>query len=468
MRIAILGFGREGKSVWKFLRKSKRYKNADVRILDRARDPHYLKHLGKFDLVFRSPGVPYNLPEIRRAIRSGAKFTSATKLFFEEISDLRRTYADRRGKKLGRIPIVIGVTGTKGKGTTSTLIYKVLKADKRKVFLAGNIGKPMLDILPKIQRASASSPRESAVYVILELSSFQLWDLKQSPRIAVVTDVFPDHLDVHTGMEEYVGAKANIGRYQKKSDTVFYFAKNELSKKIALKSRGRKIPVAAPDTLEKNRRLAAAVARHLGVPEKIIERVVKSYRGLEHRLEFIRSIRIESPTSADYTRNNADRNSARSAYSQRKSAITFYNDSASTNPQTTAAAVLSFASKTLYPKPCSLILIAGGKDKGLDYKPLAEAIKKSGLVRLVILMGENKLKIRSKVLGLRSKVRIVKDLKSAVHLAYKTAKHLILKPFTFNLITVLFSPGAASFDMFTDYADRGRQFKNLVKKITPI
>ena len=184
MKIAILGFGREGQSVFKFIKKDKEYKNSEFFILDKNKNTKtpknvkcylgedYLKNLKEFDTVFRSPGVPYNLTEIQRAISKGVIFKSVTSLFFE------------RAK--GRI---IGVTGTKGKGTTSTLLYKILKNCGHDVYLAGNIGKPAIEILPKLKKNSIT---------ILELSSFQLQDLKKSPQISLLLDIFPDH---HAGGE---------------------------------------------------------------------------------------------------------------------------------------------------------------------------------------------------------------------------------------------------------------------------
>ena len=169
MRVAILGFGQEGKAVLKFLKKNQ----LQVRpvILDKKRDPKYLSKLKNFDTAYRSPGVPYNLPQIQKAIKSGVKFSSATELFFE--------YA--KGT-------IIGITGTKGKSTTATLIYKVLKSAGRDVYLGGNVGKPAIDFLPKLKKNSIS---------VIELSSFQLQGLKHSPHVAVILDIFPDQLDVH-------------------------------------------------------------------------------------------------------------------------------------------------------------------------------------------------------------------------------------------------------------------------------
>lgn len=458
MKIAILGFGREGKTVLKFLRRSPQYKNAGIWILDKnpnlttsqvvniktGRD--YLKNLDKFDIVFRSPGVPYNLPGIQSALKKGVKFSSATKLFFENFN----------GE-------VIGITGTKGKGTTATLLYEILRASRKPVYLAGNIGKPVLEILPKLRRNS---------FVILELSSFQLQDLKNSPNIAVVLDIFPDHMDSHKNMAEYLDAKANIARYQKKSDKIFYFGDNKYSKWIAQKSRGKKIGVQPKkfglfnkDNLKipgyhnfKNAVMAASVALSLGCPKNTILKVIRNFRGNEHRLELVRCIKISNQSLMSFA--NIREMDSRLV---RENKICFYNDSASTNPQTAIAAIKAFKE----PK----ILIAGGKDKNLNYSPLAQALKNSN-TKMVVLFGENKRKIYKAVRKSGVPIKIVKDLKKAIEIAYHHSKLKMTPPGirhwrkqNSKLINVVFSPASTSFDMFHDYAERGKRFKEIVQKL---
>src|SRR3989344_32137 len=164
MHIAILGFGKEGKSALRFLKRTPRYKKAKISILDEKRSKTYLGHLNDYDLIIKSPGVPFSLPEVAKARANGVMFTSATALFFDHAKGL-----------------LIGVTGTKGKGTTSTLLHRILKQCKKDAYIAGNIGIPMLDILPKLKSTSIA---------VLELSSFQLQHLLFSPQIAVVLDIF--------------------------------------------------------------------------------------------------------------------------------------------------------------------------------------------------------------------------------------------------------------------------------------
>jgi len=435
MRVAILGFGREGKSLLKFLKKSLpagrqvlKFKNAKISILDQKFDKNYLKNLSRFDIIFRSPGLPYTLPKLYRARSSGVEVSSATKLFFSLAHPYR--------KKL------IGITGTKGKGTTSTLLTQILRNCGRKVILAGNIGKPMLDILPDIKKAD---------YVILELSSFQIQDLPQSPHIAVVLDVFPDHLDEHKTLREYYESKVNIGRFQRKSDAIFYFANNPLTKKIALKSPAKKFPVYPKEnTPKKNYGMAAAVARYLKCSESAIQKAIKNFRGLEHRLELVKTISIRQKSYANVLKNIR---------------MDFVNDSAATNPGATAAAIYTFKEP--------LILIAGGRSKIHDFSPMTKAIKEAKNLQMVILFGENKREIRdairkefnkSKRTTAAPHIVLKPNLKSALELAYRFARPLVASGYWSNTV-VLFSPASASFDQFKNYADRGKTFKKFVRML---
>ena len=404
-KIAILGFGKEGKAVFKYLKKEG-IKN--ITVLDRKLDKNYLKHLKEFDVIYRSPGVPYNLREIQAAIASGVKISGCTELFFK----------NKKG-------LVIGVTGTKGKGTTSTLIYKMLKASGKDVYLAGNIGKPAVELLPKLKKNSVT---------VLELSSFQLQDFNPpagGPEIAVVLNIFPDHMDAHKNFKEYFDSKANLTRYQRKKDVVFYAADNTYAKRIARISKGRKVPINhktfkafSPQDLKtpgyhnfKNAATAAILAMSLGVSKKTVKKVAVKYEGLPYHLSLIRN------------------------FKGRK----IYNDSSSTNPDTTAAAILAF--------PNNNILIMGGKDKGLNYKPVALALRKSS-IKLVVLMGENSKKIAKAIKG--NKYVFARDLKSAVNIALKRS---------IKGSSIIFSPGSASFDMFRDYYDRGDKFDKIVLQL---
>lgn len=411
MRIAILGFGKEGKSVLRFLKNSSRYKDADITILDKKRNTTYLEHLNVYSLIIKSPGVPFGLPEVAKARASGVLFTSATELFFDHAKG-----------------ILIGITGTKGKGTTATLLSRMLKQCHKDVYLAGNIGIPMLDILPQLKDESVS---------ILELSSFQLHHLLFSPRIAVVLDIFPDHLDAHESFEDYLEAKAGIVANQKKHDVVFYFLNSIHAASLAKRSKGKKI-IIRPDAFTlfekkdmripgahnyRNAVMAASVALYLGCSPAIIKQVVKKFSGLPLRLQLAGVV----------------------------GDVSFYNDSASTNPVSTAAAVRAFETPT--------ILIAGGRDKRFPYDVLKDTARWPAL-QYVVLVGENTPLLKKAFKGVE--ITIVHTLEKAVHTAWRYA---IKKRKNGEAWNIVFSPGAASFDMYTDYKERGEMFNKIVKKL---
>ncbi len=422
IRVAILGFSREGISTLRFLRKQKvvfglPQKDIEYWVLDYKTDlkiptgihsktgKGYLDSLKEFDIIIRSPGIPYNRQELKTARKAGVQMTSLTKIFFE--------YCPAK---------IIGITGTKGKGTTATILYQILKASKKDVYLVGNIGTPALDLLPKIKKSSL---------VVFELSSFQLQDLETSPHIAIVLGIAPDHLDAHKNFKEYVQAKSHIASFQKKTDWVFYDSRNKYAQLIANKSSGHKVsigseinPLLSPSDLYlpaphliHNASLAVAVAQKLGCSETTIKKAVRKFRGYEHRLELVDKI----------------------------NSVSFYNDSASANPLATIAAIKAFKEP--------IIIIAGGKDRNLDYRPMAKAMDRPP-VKLIILIGENKKKIQEHIK--KTPTLTASSLKKAVEIAAKKSEK--------NNV-VLLSPGSASFDMFKNYEDRGQQFKATVKSL---
>ena len=422
MRIAILGFGSEGQAMLAALKRDPVYRSATITVLDRNKKtsvpknvravagPAYLDNLRQFDLIFRTPGFPFMNAKLQAARRKGVKVSSVTRYFFEHAPCA-----------------IIGITGTKGKGTTTTLLYEILKRTGRSVYLAGNIGLPAVALLPRLRKNDL---------VILELSSFQLQDLDRSPQVAGVLEIFPDHQDAHRDMKEYVEAKSSIARNQKPDDRVF-FADSGWSRWVAKFGKGKKIAVLpsrtrliAPADMAvpgmhnfRNAVMASAIAASLDVPKETIRDAVRAFRGLEHRLEFVREV----------------------------GRIRFYNDSASTNPDTAAAACRSFGDPA--------VLIAGGKDKNLDYAPLAKALKDSA-VEHVVLFGENREKIRKALSGGHVPMEFASSLEEAVASAYRAARL-----FSAQHAAVIFSPGAASFDMFKNYKDRGRRFKMIVRSL---
>ncbi|MBU2101369.1 UDP-N-acetylmuramoyl-L-alanine--D-glutamate ligase [Patescibacteria group bacterium] len=401
-KVAILGgLGIEGVALQKYLKKTE----PDLKpiVLDKKTDPKYLSKLEDFDLIYRAPGVLCSMPEIKKAVRRGVKFSSTINLFFE--------------KAKGQI---IGVTGSKGKGTTTQMIYEVLKKADKDVHVGGNIGNSPLEFVDKLTNDSIT---------VLELSNLQLWDIKYSPHIAVVLDVFPEHLDWHKNLNEYVDAKMGITKYQRSKDIVFYASGNKLSQKIAKKGKGRKVEVKfdkLPIKLSipgrhnlKNASMTASICSHLGVNPQVSLDTIAKFKGLPHRLQKVREV---------------------------KGAI-YYNDSASTAPETTVAGIKAF------PKQ-SKILILGGKDKNSEYKTLEKGMVGED-IKLAILIGESKEKIKLAIKDV-VKTRVLKTLEEAVGVAYKIAKPDDI---------VLFSPGATSLDMFKSYKDRGEQFERIVKKL---
>ena len=441
--IAILGFGREGKSLWRFLSKH----GITAEILDQNQsaassvgsDPapkgifgkDYLQNLNRFEVIFRSPGIPRLTPELVAAEKQGTIISSTTKLFFD----------------LCPCPI-IGVTGTKGKGTTATLIFEILKRAGRSVFLGGNIGESPLNFLPFLDEKDL---------VVLELSSFQLQDLHRSPFLAVITNITLDHLDHHKNEEEYLTAKANLIIHQQPDNFAVFNADDEKTKRIALKTTASRFwfsvekmtepggfvqegklylkfgsepesictvdEILVPGRHNLQNILAAAVAgKILKVATKHIRQTVTSFPGLPHRLQFVREF----------------------------NKIKFYNDSAATLPDPTIAAIFAI------PQP--KVLIMGGSEKHADYSKLAQTIAKNR-VRAVVLIGDTGKRIEkelktAKFSGTASFIEgdMEKIVKTALSFAQEGD-------------AVILSPASASFGLFKNYRDRGEQFMEAVKKL---
>lgn len=286
MKIAILGYGQEGPSAEKFLRT--RYPEATFDIFDHFSSSDL--ELSDYDLVVRSPSVPPSWLEAA-GVKTPKASTTVTRLFFSNIKN----------------PI-IGITGTKGKGTTSSLIAALLKATGASVKLVGNIGTPALDLIDQIQPADV---------IVYEMSSFQLWDLETSPHIAVILGIAPDHLDHHADFNDYVAAKSHIAKFQTTDDYCIFDKNNQHSSKIAELSPGHKLSYPPKldsaakqslDTLldhltvpgEHNREdatialMATAAYYKQDLPvflqnyHQIIADTFANFKGLPHRIEFVR------------------------------------------------------------------------------------------------------------------------------------------------------------------------------------
>ncbi|HSX41195.1 MAG TPA: UDP-N-acetylmuramoyl-L-alanine--D-glutamate ligase [Candidatus Saccharimonadales bacterium] len=425
MKVAILGYGIEGQS-------AARYWGAqghDITICDSNADialsseyaaklgPNYLKDLDQFDLIVRSQSVnPISFITTKPV-------TSITNEF------------------LNQCPVpIIGVTGTKGKGTTSSLIAKILEAAGRKVHLGGNIGTSPLDFLDDIRDGDL---------VVLEMSSFQLMGITRSPQVAVMLMIAPDHLDWHADLGEYAQAKANIFKFQTPDDIAVYNCSNTESLRLGQASRARHLPfnsrsgawvddetvkfkdqsicetgdvgLVGPHNLEN---ICAAVAATWDMTEGNVEAIrtaIKAFKGLEHRLELAGEV----------------------------GGVRYYDDSFSTNPDTAIAAIKAFKE----PK----VVILGGSDKKADFSRLAEEVK-MGKIRQVILIGKTGLQIKKALdrAGFKHYQEGPGQMPEIVKLAASVAKAGDV---------VLLSPASASFDLFKNYKDRGDQFQAAVKSL---
>lgn len=451
MKVAILGYGIEGKSAYEYF--SKYYPKYEVDVFDEnSIEDKKLKvtkvnnmldiDYSSYDMIVRSPSVgPPFLPDsedppfhdlyhkIRfdRNNEDNFNLTSLTKIFFDKCPAK-----------------IVGVTGSKGKGTTASFISEILKTSGKKVHLLGNIGAPALDVLPKIKKDDI---------VVYELSSFQLWDMVKSPHVAVVTMLEADHLEVHKDFNEYILAKMNILFWQKADDFAFMhkktyqtfekeynehssilLAERKLDGQLTLIPRDNdwyeglhKLAQNNPLPGEHNVRnaeLAILASRAIDsnlTDEQIIEGL-QNFGGLPHRLKFVAE----------------------------KNGVKYYDDSIATTPGSAIAAIKSFKEHK--------ILILGGHDKGADYGVIAGPANEFG-VQKIFAIGDNREKVAKQVgekfkgeisiLASREMDDIVKTIASSARAGE----------------VVIMSPAAASFDMFKNYKDRGEQFVDAVNKL---
>ena len=401
-----------------------------------------LVNLVGFDLIFRAPSCRPDTPELYAEAVRGAIITTEIEMLIELCPGL-----------------VIGVTGTNGKTTTASLIYEIVKEKGYECYLGGNIG------IPLFTKVGEMSPN---CVCVLELSSFQLMDIKISPQIAVITNISPNHLDVHKSYEEYIDCKKNIFRFQDKEGLVILNYDNEVTKPMVSEVNGKLNYFSVKNKLDdgvifdngilKNcvdgiRRhiltiddaislkgmhnyeniCAAIAATSLLVEPEIQARAITKFTGVEHRLEFVKTV----------------------------NGVKWYNDSIGTTPTRTIAGLNAFEEP--------IVLIAGGYDKNLDYEVIAKPILKKACG--LVLIGETADKIQEAVekqlelnrndpmkCKLVTELPIYKcnNLEEAVNKANEIANE--------NEI-VLFSPASASFDMFKNFAERGEKFKELVNKL---
>ncbi|MBR8828358.1 MAG: UDP-N-acetylmuramoyl-L-alanine--D-glutamate ligase [Gomphosphaeria aponina SAG 52.96 = DSM 107014] len=444
--VLILGYGQEGKSTHKYLREKHPDKIIGIADFQEVKDcldstatkihtgSNYLSFIAEYDVIVRSPGITLLTPEIQAAINQGKQVTSATNIFLSQ----------GRGT-------IIGITGTKGKSTTSTLIFNILSKHYADVKLAGNIGKPALDYL--------ADSNENTIFV-LELSSYQLFDLKSSPHISVLLNIVPEHLDYHGGFENYIAAKENILRYQTEKDfiianpnhsTVLLLLAKTAAKKIYFSPEKtahyhynsyiedgyivtckdgikqqvisiKDIPLIGAANLE-NILAATTVGTILDVPLTYIAEAIREFKPLRHRLEFV----------GEYK------------------GIKFYDDSIATIPQATINAIAALEKVET--------LIAGGHDRGLDFAELGTYIINKS-IKTLILFPETGNKIWEAVCKAsphkRPQKYDVTSMEEAIKIVYQTA----------SVGTVcLFSPASPRTRwLFNTFDERGDLFKEYLIK----
>lgn len=394
----------------------------------------YLDTLTDFDFVVRAPGMYFNNPKLKSARDKGVAVTSEMELFFDLCPC--KIYA---------------VTGSDGKTTTTTIIADLLSRSGKKVYKGGNIGRALMPLIEEINDEDAA---------VVELSSFQLISMRKSPDVAVITNIAPNHLDVHGTMEEYIDSKKNLILHQNAFSKTVLNLDNEITNGLSDIVRGRLVKFsrkAVPEcgayldsegflcynTCGKSERIIhkddiripgihnvenylAAISAVWGeVSPEIIAETAKNFGGVEHRIEFVRELE----------------------------GVKWYNDSIATSPTRVLAGLNSFNQK--------LIVIAGGYDKKIPFEPMADTVNEK--VKVLILMGVTAEKIEKAVTG--SAKYSPENLKivhvSSMEEAVSKAREIAQKG---DIVTL--SPACASFDLYPNFEARGIHFKNLVKELS--
>lgn len=384
------------------------------------------------DILIRTPGMNFLSEKIIKLKNCGTVITSEMEIFFDIFP----------GK-------IIGITGSDGKTTVSTLIYEMLKAQGLDVFLGGNIGKPLLPQIKKMNKNSIA---------VIELSSFQLISMRKSPEIAVITNISPNHLDVHKNMEEYIFAKKQIIKHQNAFSKAIINFDNEITRNFENIVRGQKVFFSRTSkningvwiddddnviysSNDKNEKIVnvseikiagehnkenflTAIGAVYGiVSAENIKKIANTFNGVEHRIEFVREL----------------------------NGVRFYNDSIASSPTRTISGTLSLFEQ-------KIILIAGGYDKKIPFEELAKKITQK--VSILILMGHTADKIEEQVkkIDINNYIYIFKVncMEDAVKKAFELSKPKDI---------VVLSPACASFDLYKNFEERGKDFKNIVNKL---
>ena len=387
----------------------------------------YLNNLSG-DMIFKTPGMRYDVPELLKAKENGSIVTSEMEVFFEVCPSH-----------------IIAVTGSDGKTTTTTLIHKMMTDAGYKTWLGGNIGNPLLTDTEKMKEND---------WVILELSSFQLHTMRKSPEIAVITNISPNHLDMHKDYKEYIDAKKNIMLYQNEGDTLIVNADNQVTADIGKSASGavkyfsrngmadvyldgsiikrgiveilniKDIKIPGMHNVENYMAAIAAVSGL--VSKEVIVNVAKTFGGVEHRIELVRTL----------------------------DGVKYYNSSIDSSPNRTI--------NTLRVFPNKVIMIAGGKDKGIPYDEIGPALAEH--VKVLILIGATSDKIQEALDAEINKTGNGKDIEVIRATSYEDAVNTARSK-AHDGDVVLLSPASTSFDMFRNFEERGNLFKKIVNEL---
>jgi UDP-N-acetylmuramoylalanine--D-glutamate ligase len=429
--IGILGYGIEGQSTCRFLLENG---FAGLVVFDQkdpgplpsgviyAGETDYLSKLNRVNFLFRSAGIRPDKKEILDFTERGGTLSSQVELLFKLVS---------RDK-------IIGVTGTLGKGTCCSLLHKMLIEGGEKVVLGGNVGTAVLDLVKSI---------EPGTWIILELSSFQLSTLSDSPGFAIVLRTTSEHMDWHVSQQEYWDHKANLVRFQQKGDRTVYCEDSQGSQWIAGHSDGQVLGYGADSTVKVtenewrwkdlgltmdghsllgsfnlgNVAAAAVTARNIGVSKEAVLSAASSFKGLEHRLEYVGA----------------------------RDGLKFFNDSYATRPEATIGALKAFAQEQVG-------LIMGGSEKHSEFARLSATIAGRSNIRAIALIGDTATRLERELesvsLSQKTELKICGTLEEALGFLLQRIQKGI----------ILLSPACASFGLFADYKDRGNKFKQLV------
>lgn len=449
-KVSIIGLGKEGTALARFFAqrgatvtvsdlRTKEELAESIEVLSefliRFKLGGHPQNLLDADIIYVSPGVPQDIPLLVEARKRGIPISSETRLFFS----------------LCPAPI-IGITGSSGKGTTATLVAQILQKAGRKTYLGENIGFPLIEKVEEIGPEAI---------VVAELSSFQLEVLDRSPHIASILNIRPNHLDRHKSMEAYIAAKLNILHYQTAGDWAILNKDDPITSQLIERCKGGLLLFSRKEEVEgafmredkvfirwgggeeevcpkkdiqlfgehnlENILAACAISAAAGAPSEAMATACTTFKGLEHRLEFVREL----------------------------NGVFYYNDSLATSPDRTVAALEAFN------KP--IVLLGGGRNKGLSLEGLANLIIQK--VHYLVLFGEQatlleeavrRAQSRSETMGVPAIKHAGDDLEKAVRLAFEASRPGDV---------VLFSPAGSSYDMYRDFAERGKHFKDLVRKL---